>query len=90
VLPLWILLVGQAAAALGSAQGRSLLAAGWVEGNFQAAAAAAAWCVAANAVLVPVYGAVGAASATASTHACFAIIVSILCRRYERARIPAG
>jgi O-antigen/teichoic acid export membrane protein len=90
VLPLWILLVGQAAAALGSAQGRSLLAAGWVEGNFQASIVAAAWCLAANAALVPTYGAVGAAIATASTHACFAIVVSILCRRHERSRLEAA
>lgn len=87
VQPLWILLVGQVLYSTGAAQGRSMLAAGWVEGNFWAAAAAAAFNLTANLTLVPAFGAVGAAIATASTYAFWAGAVSVMCRWHERARI---
>ncbi len=87
VRPLWILLVGQILWSLGSAQGRSMLAAGWVEGNFWGAGAAAAFAVTANLTLVPRFGAIGAAISTASTNAFFGLVLAVICRWYENGRV---
>lgn len=81
--PLSILLLGQVLASTGQAQGRSMLAAGWVEGNFWASGIAAAYNVTANLLLVPRFGAVGAAAATASTHLLWSCAVSLMCRWHE-------
>lgn len=87
VRPLWILLAGQTLYSLGAAQGRAMLAAGWVEGNFWASAFAAVFNLAANLTLVPKLGPIGAAIATTSTYALWAVAVSVMCRWHERARI---
>jgi O-antigen/teichoic acid export membrane protein len=84
--PLSILLLGQIFYSTGAAQGRSMFAAGWVQGNFWASGVAAAYNVAANLFLVPRLGAVGAAIATASTHLLWSIAVSAMCRWHESER----
>lgn len=89
VRPLWILLIGQTLYSLGAAQGRAMLAAGWVEGNFWASAFAAVFSLTANLTLVPALGVIGAAIATASTYAFLAAAVSVMCRWHERGRIGA-
>ncbi len=87
IAPLVILLLGQIAASTGSAQGRSMLAAGWVEGNFWASGIAAVYNVAANLTLVPRFGAIGAATATASTYVLWSCAVSVMCRWHEAGRV---
>ncbi len=81
--PLSILLLGQIFNATGAAQGRSMFAAGWVEGNFWASGIAAVYNVTANLLLVPRYGAIGAAMATASTWLVWSCAVSVMCRWHE-------
>ena len=86
IAPLSILLLGQIFNSTGAAQGRSMFAAGWVEGNFWASGIAAAYNVMANLLLVPRYGAIGAATATASTHLLWSCAVSVMCRWHESAK----
>lgn len=88
--PLSVLLLGQIFASTGAAQGRSMFAAGWVEGNFYASGVAAAYNVTANLLLVPRYGAIGAAAATASTHLLWSCAVSVMCRWHESDRRAAS
>jgi O-antigen/teichoic acid export membrane protein len=66
-----------------------MFAAGWVEGNFWASGIAAAYNVMANLLLVPRYGAIGAATATASTHLLWSCAVSVMCRWHESDRRTA-
>ena len=84
VLLLEILLVGQVLWALGAAQGRSLLASGWVEGNFIASGVAASVNLAANFWLIPIWGAPGAAIATAGTWGVWAIVVNLMSAYHDR------
>jgi O-antigen/teichoic acid export membrane protein len=84
VLSLEILLVGQVLWSLGAAQGRSLLAAGWVEGNFIASIVAASVNLGANFLLIPIWGAPGAAMATAGTWGVWAVVVNLLSRYQDR------
>jgi O-antigen/teichoic acid export membrane protein len=84
VLSLEILLVGQVLWSLGAAQGRSLLAAGWVEGNFIASIVAASVNLGANFLLIPIWGAPGAALATAGTWGVWAVVVNLLSRYQDR------
>jgi O-antigen/teichoic acid export membrane protein len=91
VLPLEILLLGQLAWSLAAAQGRSLLAAGWVEGNLISSVVSALVNVPLHLLLIPRLGAAGAACATALTQGIWALCVTLLCRRYERTRgVAAG
>jgi O-antigen/teichoic acid export membrane protein len=86
VLPLEILLLSQLFWSLGSAQGRSMYAAGWVEGNFWTSLFAAAVSIGLNFALIPRFGILGAAAANAATHALWAIVVTVLNRWHERSR----
>jgi O-antigen/teichoic acid export membrane protein len=82
VTPLWILLGGVVANALGSPDGRALLAQGRVEVNFAASALAAALNLGANFALIPSYGLEGAAWATAGTQLVWSLAVIWLARRW--------
>lgn len=84
VLLLEILLVGQVLWSLGAAQGRSLVAAGWVEGNFIASGVAAGVNLTANFLLIPIWGAPGAAIATAGTWGVWAIVVNLMSAYHDR------
>jgi O-antigen/teichoic acid export membrane protein len=86
VLPLEILLLSQIFWALGSAQGRSMYAAGWVEGNFWTSLFAAATNIGLNFALIPSFGIVGAAAATTLTHALWSIVVTVMNRWHEGRR----
>jgi O-antigen/teichoic acid export membrane protein len=86
VLPLEILLLSQIFWGFGSAQGRSMYAAGWVEGNFWTSLFAAAVSLVLNLLLIPRFGILGAAAANASTHALWAVVVTMMNRWHERSR----
>ena len=86
VLPLEILLVSQIFWGLGSAQGRSMYAAGWVEGNFWTSLFVALADIALNYFLIARFGILGAAAATTLTHALWAVVVTVINRWYERSR----
>lgn len=86
VLPLEILLLSQIFWAVGSAQGRSMYAAGWVEGNFWTSLFAATVSIGLNLVLIPSFGILGAAAANASTHALWSVVVTVMNRWHERRR----
>jgi O-antigen/teichoic acid export membrane protein len=86
VLPLEILLLSQIFWALGSAQGRSMYAAGWVEGNFWTSLFAAAVSIGLNLALIPSFGILGAAAANTATHALWAVVVTVMNRWHERSR----
>lgn len=86
VLPLEILLISQIFWALGSAQGRSMYAAGWVEGNFWSSLVAAAASIGLNLILIPSFGVLGAAAANALTHALWSVVVTVMNRWHERGR----
>jgi len=86
VLPLEILLLSQIFWALGSAQGRSMYAAGWVEGNFWTSLFAATVSIGLNLALIPSFGILGAAAANASTHALWSVVVTVMNRWHERSR----
>ena len=88
--PLYILLAGQVVRAFGAPAGRSLIAAGWVEGNFWSGVVAATINIAANLLLIPEYGIAGAALATALTHGVWSILVTILASRLDRRRLSAS
>jgi len=90
-VPLWILLCGQIAWSAGATQGRTLLAAGWVEGNFWAGVAAAITNVAAQLLLIPGLGIAGAATATALTNGLiFAVTTAALFRWWEARRLGSA
>jgi O-antigen/teichoic acid export membrane protein len=81
---LQLLLIGQIFWARGAAHGRSLVAAGWVEGNFIASAIAALVNLAANFALIPIWGATGAAIATVGTWGIWAVVVNLLTAFHDR------
>jgi O-antigen/teichoic acid export membrane protein len=80
---LQLLLASHVAFALGAAQGRSLLAQGYVEGNFWASLIAAAANLALLLALIPAVGAFGAAAATVVSQAIWALATQWLCVRHE-------
>lgn len=84
VMPLAILLIGQVFWSLGAPAGRAMLAAGWVEGNFWTSAVAGVLNIGACLLLIPPFGIVGAALATAGANAAWAVIVTLMARRLER------
>ena len=84
VLPLVVLLFGQVVWAAGAIHGRSLLAHGFVRANFSASAIAAAINIVANLTLIPLYGIIGAAVATAFSQLLWAAFVTWICRMAER------
>ncbi len=86
VLPLEILLLSQLFWGLGSVQGRSMYAAGWVEGNFWTSLVAAAASIGLNLILIPSFGILGAATANALTHALWSVVVTVMNRWHERGR----
>ncbi len=85
-VPLWILLVGQAARSLGDAPGRSMFAAGWVEANFWLALFSAVLTIAGNLLLIPHFGIAGAALGTALANAIWAASATVVCDRLHRTR----
>ena len=87
VLPLEILLAGHLFSSLGVAQGRSMLASGWVEGNFWAGLLAAVSNIALNLTLIPIFGIEGAAAATALTYLVWTVSVELMCRWHEGRRV---
>jgi O-antigen/teichoic acid export membrane protein len=84
---LWILLAGKVAWSTGAAQGRSLVAASRVQGNFWATVLAVAVSLSANIALIPIWGIEGAAVATALTQVVWSVVVSLICRRFETQRM---
>ncbi len=87
VMPLAILLIGQVIWSLGAAQGRVLLAAGWVQGNFWAGTTALVVNMVGNPLLIPRLGIEGAALATVGSQAVWAVATTVLCRRLIRHRV---
>lgn len=85
-LPLAILLLGQIARSFGDAAGRSMFAAGWVEGNFWLSGLSAALTIAGNLALIPHFGIVGAALGTASAYVIWAITTTIVGNWFDRSR----
>jgi O-antigen/teichoic acid export membrane protein len=85
-VPLAILLAGQVAWSLGAPAGRSMFAAGWVEGNFWLSLFNAVTTITANLALIPHLGIVGAAVATAATNAAWSLLVTWVCRWFEANR----
>jgi O-antigen/teichoic acid export membrane protein len=88
-LPLAILLLGQIAKSWGDAPGRSMFAAGWVQGNFWLSGIAAGLTIAGNLALIPIFGIAGAALGTASASAVWAALTTIVCNWYEGSKIAA-
>ena len=82
--PLVVLLFGQVVWASGAIHGRSLVAHGFVRANFSASAIAAAINIAANLTLIPLYGILGAAVATALSQLLWAVLVTRVWRMAEQ------
>lgn len=83
VNPLLILLVGQVFWSIGAVHGRSLLAHGFVQGNFWASGLSAGVNIAANLLLIPVFGIKGAAIATMISQIIWAVSVTVMCHWIE-------
>jgi len=88
VSPLLILLVGQVFWSIGAVHGRSLLAHGYVQGNFWASGLSAGINIAANLLLIPIFGIKGAAIATAISQILWAVSVTVMCHWIEGRILP--
>lgn len=88
-VPLSILLLGQIARSWGDAPGRSMFAAGWVQGNFWLSGISAACTIAANFALIPLFGIAGAALGTASANVVWAVLTTLVCNWYEASKATA-
>ena len=86
VVPLTILLCGQVARSWGDAPGRSMFAAGWVEGNFWLSALSAALTIGGNVLWIPFFGIAGAALGTALAYVLWATAVTLVADWFDRSR----
>lgn len=89
VVPLAILLCGQIARSWGDAPGRSMFAAGWVEGNFWLSFLSAALTIGANVLFIPFFGIAGAALGTALAYFIWATATTAVGNAFDRRRIAA-
>lgn len=90
VIPLAILLVGQITRSWGDAPGRSMYAAGWVEGNFWLSALSATLTIAGNLALIPQLGIAGAALGTALAQTIWSVSTTGVGNWYDRSRMARG
>jgi len=89
VVPLTVLLLGQIARSWGDAPGRSMFAAGWVEGNFWLSALSAALTIGGNLLLIPHLGIAGAALGTALAYALWSVATTLVANAFDRRRLAA-
>ena len=89
-IPLAILLLAQIGRSWGDAPGRSMFAAGWVEGNFWLSVLSSVATIGGNLALIPHFGIAGAALGTALANAIWAVATTVVANGFDRRRIEAA
>jgi O-antigen/teichoic acid export membrane protein len=90
VVPLAVLLLGQIARSWGDAPGRSMFAAGWVEGNFWLSVLSAALTIGGNVLLIPHLGIAGAALGTALAYGLWSVATTLVANAFDHRRLAAA